>query len=322
MVYPRRLTAVVAVLAFSWGATAGDQRVVIVSVDGLRPDVITPEVAPRMTELREQGTSASNAINDLPSATLPNHSTMLTGLLSGQHQVILNFVLPATIGVPTVFDRAHEAGFRSAFFASKTKLLHLAPAEAIETIDIDADTTGLVERMLAQLTFDGPELIFLHLRDPDSTGHQYGWLSPEYLAAVTLVDGLIGQVIDALDAEPDRSSYLILTADHGGDGVNHFINIPANRSIPWVVWGPDIAAGRVIDEVVSTADTMPTALWLLGLEIPAGLAGVPQFSVRESNAVDVQDSGQAPRPLGPPCVILVIPALLILAVFLRPMRTR
>ena len=75
-------------------------------------------------------------------------------------------------------------------------------------------------------------------------------------------------------------------------------------------------------EVVSTADTMPTALWLLGLEIPAGLAGVRQFSVRESNAAEAQDSGQAPRPLGPPCVILVIPALLILAVFLRPMRTR
>ena len=67
---------------------------------------------------------------------------------------------------------------------------------------------------------------------------------------------------------------------------------------------------------------MPTALWLLDLEIPAGLAGVPQFSIRESNAADAQESGQAPRPVGLPCVILVIPALLVLAVFLRPVRAR
>jgi arylsulfatase A-like enzyme len=176
--------------------------------------------------------------------------------------------------------------------------------------------------MLPHLAIDGPDLIFLHLRDPDSQGHQYGWLSPQYLDAVALSDSQVGQVMDVIDAQPERPTYLILTADHGGDGINHFLNIPENRTIPWIVSGPDIEAGRSIAEVVSTADTMPTVLWLLGLEIPPGLSGAARSSLRASQPDFAEESSQTPRVVGVPCVILVVPALLVLAWFSRPHRIR
>lgn len=313
--------AAICAMAMSGAAAGGERRLVLISVDGLRADVITAEIAPRMAALRDRGVSA-DALNDLPSATLPNHATMLTGLLSDRHHVLLNFDLSGNLAAATIFDYAREAGLRSAFFASKTKLEHLAPPESLEVIDIDADTTALVERMLALLTPDGPDLVFLHLRDPDSIGHRYKWLSAEYLDAVTEMDCLIGRIVDALDADSQRESYLILTADHGGDGVNHFLNIPANRTIPWIVCGPDVAAGRVLDEVVSTADTTPTALWLLGVDVPEGLSGAVRFSIRADVTAGVPSGGDAPPPISLPCIILVIPALLGLAIVLRPSRAR
>ena len=313
--------AAICAMTVTGAAAGGERRLVLISVDGLRADVITADVAPRMAALRDRGAWAE-ALNDLPSATLPNHATMLTGLLSDRHHVLFNFFLPGNIAALTIFDYAREAGLRSAFFASKSKLAHLAPPESLEVIDIDADTAALVERMLALLTPDGPELVFLHLRDPDSIGHRFKWLSSEYLDAVTEMDCLIGRIVDALDADSQTESYLIVTADHGGDGVNHFVNIPANRTIPWIVCGPDVAAGRVLDEAVSTADTMPTALWLLGVDVPEGLSGVARFSIRTEITAGIQSSGDAPPPISLPCVILVIPALLGLAIVLRPSRAR
>lgn len=286
-------------------AAAGQTpQVLVVSVDGLRADVVTPEFTPHIARLAEEGVQAAEAWNDLPSGTLPNHASMLTGLVADRHGLILNFELPGRIAVPTVFDMAAGAGLRCAFFASKTKLEFLAPAEAVEQVLI-ADPPVLVESVLEQLGEDGPELIFLHLREPDSSGHRFGWLSPEYLQAAADMDALVGRIAEALRAGAARPTYLLVTADHGGSGLNHALNTAEDRMIPWIVWGPKVVAGGVIESVVSIVDTAPTALLLAGVEPPAGLSGKARIEVLDGQA-SAGDNFVVP-PVGIPCLLLMVP---------------
>jgi len=280
-------------------------RVVLVSVDGLRPDILTPEHAPRIAGLIAAGTSAKDVINDLPSVTMTNHATMLTGVISDRHHLLLDFELPGKLNTPTVFDYIAAAGLRGAFFATKTKMHYLARGSSLETIDIAGNSANVVSRAIEQLTADGPDLVFIHLRDPDSAGHADGWLSGPYFEAVRHTDDLVGQLAAAIAADESRPTYLLLTADHGGAGTNHFANIPENRYIPWVLVGPDIAAGRVLDEGVTTVDTAPTVLWLLGIAPPESLDGRPVEDVKDP-AARTSDVSAVP-PISLPCVILAAP---------------
>lgn len=312
-------TALLLTVALGPAARAQETpRVVLISVDGLRADVVSTASTPNIAALAATGVSAAQAVNDLPSATLPNHASMLTGLIGDVHGVIFDFSLPGRIATPTVFDYAHAAGKRCAFFASKTKLEFLAPPEVLEDFEI-ADPPFVAERVRSLLTADGPDLIFLHLREPDSTGHRFGWLSDEYMQAAADMDALIGEIAAAVDADASRPTFLIVTADHGGSGMGHGRNNAEDRSIPWIVHRPGVVPGGQIQDVVSIVDTAPTALWLLGLEVPDGLSGKARTEVLDANAV-VGDNFVVP-PVGIPCLLFAVtPALLGLWLHVRAAR--
>jgi hypothetical protein len=300
-----------ALAALAVPALAASPRLVLISLDGCRADAVTPDVAPNLTALEAAGAHARQALDDLPPVTTTNHATMLTGLTASEHHIVIDADLPGVVPFKTLFDYAHDAGLRCAFFAGKVKLRYFAPPEALETIDIDSDQAALLERVLVQLAPDGPDVIFVHFHDPDSTGHRSGWMSPEYLAALTQVDAYVGQIAGALAADAGRGSYLIVTADHGGEGPTHILNDAATREIPWIVTGPGIPAGAELTDTVAIADTTPTALWLLGLDVPAGLSGRVRSDVKGTPAADLEPLPVA--PLGPPCAIFVLPVMLGLA---------
>jgi arylsulfatase A-like enzyme len=148
----------------------------------------------------------------------------------------------------------------------------------------------------------------VHVRDPDSAGHAAGWLSAAYYDAVMVADNAIGAIVDAARADAVRPTYILLTADHGGDGLNHFLNIAENRQIPWIVAGPDIAAGLTLSESVSIVDAMPTVLWLLGVDVPVGLSGRARTSLKKSASETGVEMPAPVAPVGFPCLLFAAPA--------------
>ena len=94
-------------------------HVMIISIDGLRPDAIEQFRAPTLQRLMREGSYSRDARTILPSTTLPSHTSMLTGVDVDVHGVTFNSDETATVSalqVPTVFSLAHEAGFRTAEF--------------------------------------------------------------------------------------------------------------------------------------------------------------------------------------------------------------
>ncbi len=227
------------------------ERVIHLSIDGLRPDYVNPELMPRLSQLAATGASTMNARSD-PSQTrtLPNHVSQFTGRFVwgvGGHRTTFNEdpgnTIHARAGsyVPSVFDVVDDNGGTTIVYAGKEKFDYIGRSYA-EKLDVyvrtspEAAVSPFLEDVVAAT---GPTYAFFHIRNPDIAGHLDGWGSTMYEDAVTSSDVLVGQLLDGLEAAGLRSTTtIIVTADHGGpiDGIDHSgVGNAQNFTIPFVV---------------------------------------------------------------------------------------
>lgn len=265
------------------------ERVLIISIDGLRPDRLLLADTPVMHGLIKQGAYTMWAQTTAVSVTLPSHVSMLTGVAPGKHGIVwnTNLQLQTTIypNRPTVFEMAKQAGYSTALVSGKAKFRFLAKPGTLDHVflpkdqDYEADeaVTDEAVRTIATLK---PEMLFVHLLANDKSGHKYGWGSPEQLATIARADICVGRILVALEqAGLKASTLVIVTSDHGGAGLTHGPEDPRSRNIPWIVTGPGIKAGfdltQIADLTVRTEDTCVTACWVLGLPLPEYFDGKP-----------------------------------------------
>ena len=248
-------------------------RLVIVSIDGLRPDAVQQVDPPNLGALVKRGATTWRAQAITPSNTLPSHASMLTGYLPARHGITWDDYLPAngTLKVPTIFLAARRAGLRTALVAGKEKFNTFR-----DTAEMDAFVGGaradadVAEQAVAQLAA-GVDLLFVHLPDVDLSGHATSWMSTTYKERVAKADAALGRIMSAL---PENTT-LILTADHGGHGTGHGTTDALDMTIPWIIAGPRVRQGYALTAAVSTTDTAATAGFILGFTLPADLAGKP-----------------------------------------------
>jgi predicted AlkP superfamily pyrophosphatase or phosphodiesterase len=251
---------------------AAPPRVVVISVDGLRPDAIDAGAAPGIDALRRRGAYARDARTVLPSNTLPAHVSMLSGYEPSAHGIGWDEYMPqkGAIRVPTIFGAARAAGLRSVLVAGKEKFNHFRDAGGMDACilagrgDDDVANEAIVQ---AGTAFD---LLVVHLPGVDLAGHARGWMSEGYLAQVGATDRAIGRLLAAL---PPQAT-VILTADHGGRTEGHGSAAPLDICIPWMIAGPSVVPGPLAVPV-RTTDTAATAAHLLGLRLSADAHGRP-----------------------------------------------
>lgn len=82
-------------LAFSSVAAFAQSPVVLISIDGMRPDYITnpkacPAAFPTLQRFLTEGTYAEGVIGVLPTITYPSHTTLITGVEPAKHGIWSN----------------------------------------------------------------------------------------------------------------------------------------------------------------------------------------------------------------------------------------
>jgi len=264
-------------------AQAGSQ-VLLVSIDGLRPDAITSRTAPFLMQFIREGVYFPRAQATLPSTTLPNHLSMVTGLSGERHGLRTN--KESTQGhtaLPTVFSVIKQAGYRSSMYFGKRKLGYLAaPGDVALRQGPDDKSLGypgtsasaLARRFARNWPNRSDALTFMHFREPDKAGHKYAWMSPEYLQAVSESDRALSEVVAAVRrSDRKATTTIIVTADHGGKGTIHWGEDPEYRTIPWLAVGPGIPRDAIIARPMHIEDTAPTVLRLLGLAFTQPVEG-------------------------------------------------
>lgn len=251
----------------------------IISVDGLRPEAIQLADTPNLDWLIERGAVSWAAQTVLPSATLPGHTSMFSGSSPEVHGVRWNSYEPERgyVPLPTLFSIAHDAGLTAAMSVGKVKLEHIAVPG---TVDTYAYVTGGDAKVASQaaehLRQASPDLLFVHLPDVDITGHVHGWLTSPQLDFVARADAAVGILLNRLEEMVRlESTLIIVTADHGGIGTSHGGSDPESTTIPWIIAGPGILPGHEIESEVMVYDTAVTAAWALGLALPEEWEGRP-----------------------------------------------
>lgn len=257
------------------------QRVLIISLDGLRPDAIALAPMPTVQALMETGAYTLNAQTIFPSSTLPSHASMLTGLCPAKHGVDWNDDQPERgyAKGPGIFAQAKLAGMYTIFFAGKSKMKQLTPPETLDFYQYINDRDLTIAAQAIPILQKGFDLAFIHFPTPDGMGHAYGWLSPQQLSVIRRADEAIANILAGLEESGLRENTLvIISADHGGHEQTHGWSLPEDMTIPWIANGPGIIPMQ-ISGPVNTTDTAATTAWALRLPIPTEWDGVPLLEI-------------------------------------------
>jgi len=302
----RRFFILGSLLSFALTVSAAPraEHVIILSIDGGKPAVIAQSKMPVLNKIVREGAHTWTAQTVFPSITLPSHTSMLTGVDIGTHQITWNNWIPGAgfVKVPTVFTEAKKAGLSTAMFVGKEKLRTIAVPGSVDIFNYERQKSGEVtkddgsgknkkmkegtvpakivsEKFASYFVEKKPALTMIHFPDTDTAGHKYGWGSPEQIAAFADVDAALGVVRKAIEAAGVAdNTVLIISADHGGHDKTHGSNSPEDMNIPWIAWGKGVKPNTEIKAPVKTYDSAATALWLLGLPVPDTFAGKPVAS--------------------------------------------
>ncbi len=252
----------------------------IITIDGLRPDAIDKTDAPNLDSLINKGSYTPSAKTVEIAKTLPTHTSLVTGLTPKRHGMTKN-KYSKTLGhteFETIFTVAKKNGLGTALFVGKDKLSYInvpGTTDHYESTDESDDSVQkLTQSYITYMREHKPILTLVHFPYPDLTGHRKGWMSDEYLESVESVDKALGTIVESLkDAGIFQSIFIVITSDHGGEGINHGAHIPHSIDIPWLALGKNVKKDYLIKEQVYIYDTAPTVLQALGLKPPADIDG-------------------------------------------------
>lgn len=82
------------------------RRVLVIGADGLRPDLVDPDLMPTYHALMKRGSTFTSFHSVFPTHTRVNMTTLTTGVLPGRHGIINNTMYLTSAGEASVIDTA------------------------------------------------------------------------------------------------------------------------------------------------------------------------------------------------------------------------
>ena len=158
-------------LACRQGATV-ESRVVIVVVDGLRPDYVTPELMPRLSALADDGVRGQAHHAVYPTVTRVNGPSIFSGRHPGGHGLLGNSVYLPDVDPDRVLDASDADDLRSIQAATSGRLLtapslgELLAQEGRSYFAVSSGSTG--SGLLMNHTGAGIGLVHHAFATPDS----------------------------------------------------------------------------------------------------------------------------------------------------------
>jgi predicted AlkP superfamily pyrophosphatase or phosphodiesterase len=252
-------------------------QVIIFLIDGLRPDGFEAANAPVVKHLIKNGVYTESARTVMPSITLPCHMSLFHSVPPERHGVTTNIYNPPARPVIGLFDLAKRAGLRTASFYNWEELRDISRPGSLDVgicLNNNTDRDGAGDLVLAELAYqilssESFDLVFVYFGWVDNAGHDYGWMSPEYLHGIEIADRCIGRVLEAVNT--DR--LVIVTSDHGGHYQMHGTDSPEDMTIPIILHWRGAPPGVRLESSASILDITPTVAASLGLVPPREWVG-------------------------------------------------
>jgi predicted AlkP superfamily pyrophosphatase or phosphodiesterase len=211
--------------------------VVLVSIDGFRPDYLDRTPSPNLHKLAESGVRGS-LIPCFPSKTFPNHYSIVTGLYPAEHGIVANTFEDAQLGTFKLSD--HDQLIKTGWWGGEpfwvtaekqgqhTGIEYWPGAEAAiegvrpkywEAYDKKKSSHARAEQILSWLDLpqqERPTFLSVYFDVVDTAGHEFGPDSEEVKQEIAKVDEAIGTMLDGLEERgiADKIN-LVIVSDHG-----------------------------------------------------------------------------------------------------------
>lgn len=272
------------------------KRVLIIGIDGLRPDALQAAKAPVIHAMAKSGVATWTAVaggaaegpTNQPTISGPGWTSILTGTCIDKHGVSGNSTKPGiykvdvaphfakrlkeTVPTANVASIVSWAWIEDYLIAAQSGVIdHHEKGEGKTYPERDRDVT---DRAVSYLSKENPDVLFLHFDQVDGAGHGTGFSvdNPKYMDAIAATDGLVNEVMQAMRKRPQYAKenwLVILTSDHGGKNTSHGGQSPEERTIPMIVAGNLVPKLGVVKETPGQFVVPATTLQYLGVPVKA-----------------------------------------------------
>ncbi|UCF21014.1 MAG: alkaline phosphatase family protein [Gemmatimonadota bacterium] len=261
------------------------KKVLVIGIDGVRPDVLAQVSTPHIDALIAAGAFSGAVVSEARTVSGPSWSSILTGVWPEKHGVNSNDLSSNN------YDRYPD--FLTRLELERPELNTFA---VVDWPPLGTEASGgplLGDTIDVKLTFDGeaagyatadaqsvaaavryignqdPDAAFVYIGYPDVAAHEHGAASSEYYAAIGMADAHVGALVEAVRG---RATYaaedwlILVTTDHGHlDEGGHGGVTPEERTVFYLAVGPAALSGSP-GESANLVDIAVTAMAHLGVE--------------------------------------------------------
>lgn len=263
------------------------KHVILIGSDGFGAYAFEQAKIPNLRAMMQDGSWSLEARSVLPSSSAPNWASMVMGVGPELHGYTTwgskKPDMPARVldeyGMfPSLYAllRKEKPESEIGVIYEWDGIGYLFPKAAVnhdQNVDGDIAIANAASKYIKEKK---PNLLFIHLHDVDSVGHQVGHGTPEYYDAIERTDAHIGTILKSIkDAGMEKSTVVLFTSDHGGVNKGHGLISMNEMQIPWIIRGPSIQKNKKLSESIMTFDTAATIAKLLRLQAPQVWIGRP-----------------------------------------------
>lgn len=241
-------------------------KTLLVIVDGMRPDALVKTEAAR--DYLEKSEYTLTARTVMPSVTLPCHMSLFHSAPPSRHGTTTNTYMPQVRPVNGICETLFAAKKNCAFFYNWEEIRDLSRPNSLSfayfckgrRIGYEKANNVITDAAIDYLTSEDMDFTFLYLGYTDMAGHDCGWMSGEYMAAMENSWNNISRLTDALSDDYT----IIITADHGGHDRTHGSDLPEDMTIPVIIRYKGEKRETDLSDA-SILDIAPTVTALLGV---------------------------------------------------------
>ena len=231
-----------------------DPVTILISIDAFSPTHLGRGYTPTLDALAAGGVQATMRPS-FPTLTFPNHNTLVTGLRPDRNGIVANTMYDPKRPGARFFSKDLEssdpfwwAESEPIWITAEKQGIHSGtmfwPGEEASHDDIrphdwvrfdpnftSAQRVRTVMDWMRRPPAIRPRFVTLYFDDVDKAGHKQGPQAEATVAAVRLVDGLIGDLKAGLDTL-DQPVNLVIVSDHGMRAIQPERTVSLDRILP------------------------------------------------------------------------------------------
>lgn len=270
------------------------KRMIILGLDGFSVPGFKTARHPNIDSLFAHGVLSLSTRPVMPSVTLPNWTSHLTGSGPEEHGITANNWLPqqhplepiatdADGFYPSIFSvlRAQVPQIKIGYYYNWKELVYPINTKYIDEVSFeDSDRyAGNYQKAYEFIVRNAstPTFVFLYTVHTDHAGHKYHWMSPEYITAIEQADSAIGKLVTQLkEKKLFKDTHFLLITDHGGNPKTGHGGVSMDEmQVPWAIAGPAIKPLGLTTMYNSNKNTALVVARLFGLTaLPGCWTGV------------------------------------------------